>query len=76
MGIDIEKPFEAISLDPYEGTIEYIAVQYIVMGNVSEFREADISGVHASVASSHPMTDIKEDHYVIEISPIVLEWVI
>ena len=33
MGVDIEKPFETIPLEPYEGNIEYIAVQYIVIGN-------------------------------------------
>lgn len=32
MGVDIEKPFETMPLEPYEGNIEYIAAQYIVMG--------------------------------------------
>ena len=27
MGVDIEKPFETMPLEPYEGNIEYIAVQ-------------------------------------------------
>ena len=37
MGIDIEKPLETMPLEPYEGAIEYIAVQYIALGNVSVF---------------------------------------
>lgn len=73
-GIDIEKPFEAMPLEPYEGQIEYIAVQYIVMGNDTGFEESDVFGVHIGLADSHPMTDIAEDHFVIELAPITLKW--
>lgn len=76
MGVDIGKPFEAMPLDPYEGTIEYIAVQYIVMGNASDFERADVSGVHIGIADSHPCTDIDEEHFVIEIRPIKLKWTV
>ena len=76
MGVDIEKPFEAMSLEPYEGTIEYIAVQYIVMGDAAEFKSEDVHGVHIGIADSHPMTDIDEEHYVVEISPIRLKWAV
>ena len=76
MGIDIEKPFEAMPLEPFKGTIEYIAVQYIVMGNSSDFMETNILGVHIGIADSHPMTDIEEEHFVIELSPITLKWTI
>ena len=71
--MDIEKPFETMPLEPYEGAIEYIAVQYIVMGNVADFKNEDICSVHISIADSHPMTDIDEEHFVIEISPIKLK---
>ena len=76
MGVDIEKPFETIPLEPHEGSIEYIAVQYVVMGNRSDFKAAVVSGVNIGIADSHPMTDIEEEHFVIEISPIKLRWVI
>ena len=76
MGVDIEKPFETMPLEPYEGTIEYIAVQYIVMGNHSDFQAAVVSGVDIDIADSHPMTDIEEEHFIIEISPIKLKWTI
>ena len=87
MGVDIEKPFETMPLEPYEGNIEYIAVpyegnieyiavQYIVMGNAADFKSEDVYGVHISIADSHPMTDIDEEHYVIEISPIRLKWAV
>lgn len=76
-GIDIEKPFDTWPLDPDEdGYIEYITVQYVVMGDPLNFRETDISGVHICLAESHPMTDISDNHFVIEISPIKLKWTI
>ena len=74
MGVDIEKPFETMLLEPYEGTIEYIAVQYNVIGNAADFKSENVYGVHIGIADSHPMTDIDEEHYVIEISPIKLTW--
>ena len=74
-GIDIEKPFEIWPLDPdADGTILYPAVQYIVMGKEGDFRETDISGVRIGIADSHPMTDIRADHFVIELSPVKLKW--
>ena len=75
--IDIEKPFETWPLDPDpDGYIEYVSAQYIVMGRQCDFREADVSGVRITIADSHPVTDIPEDHFVIEISPIKLKWTI
>ena len=76
MGVDIEKPFETMPLEPYEGIIEYIAVQYIVMGKDNDFKSVDLNGVHIDIANSHPETDIDEDHYVTEISPIRLKWTV
>jgi len=74
MGIDIEKPFETMPLEPYEGIIEYIDVQYVVMGKADDFKSENIYGVHIDIADSHPMTDIDEEHYVIEVSSIKLKW--
>jgi len=54
----------------------FIAVQYIVMGNAADFKSEDVNGVHIGIADSHPMTDIDEEHYVIEISPIRLKWAV
>ena len=76
MGVDIEKPFETMPLEPSEGTIEYIAVQYIVIGNAAVFKSENVYGVHIGIADSHPMTGIDEEHYVIEISPIRLTWAV
>ena len=76
LGIDIAKPFETMPLEPYAGMIEYMAVQYVVMGMPDDFFATDVSGVQIGIADSHPTTDISEDHFVIEISPITLPWTI
>ena len=75
LGIDIEKPFETMPLEPDEkGYIEYIGVQYIVYGSPEGFNKTIIKSVRVDVTDSHPSTQIKEDHFVIEISPIRLRW--
>lgn len=75
MGIDIEKPFETMPLEPDEKqNIEYIAVQYIVFGDITHFKPTVISGVNVDIAESHPTTDIHDNHFVIEIFPIILKW--
>ena len=75
MGIDIEKPFEAMPLPPCpDGTIEYMGVQYIVIGTDEGFAETAVSGVNIVMAESYPYTDIEEEHFVIELAPITLKW--
>lgn len=77
LGIDVDKPFETMPLEPDgNGNIEYIGVQYICMGNKEGFIKALVSGIQLDIATSHPKTDIDQKHFVIEIYPIVLKWVI
>ncbi|MFQ8922892.1 MAG: hypothetical protein ACLR60_13435 [Clostridium paraputrificum] len=77
MGVDIEKPLEAMTLESdKKQNIEYISVQYFVIGDRGDFKKAMISGVNIDIAESHPSTDIKDNHFVIEIFPIILKWVI
>ena len=73
-GIDIEKPFEAIPVGPAEDLMIYSGVQYVVMGAADDFRETSVGGARVFITDSHPMTDITEDHFVIEVSPIYLKW--
>ena len=73
-GIDIEKPFEAMPIDPVNGLMLYSGVQYVVLGKAEGFKETDIGKVHVFVTDSHPITDLTEDHFVIEVAPIYLNW--
>ncbi|MDO5755579.1 MAG: hypothetical protein Q4P28_05040 [Tissierellia bacterium] len=57
------------------GLIDYICAQYIVFGNNKEFNSTRIGSVKIQLATSHPSTTIAEEHFVIEISPISLQWV-
>jgi hypothetical protein len=68
-GIDIEKPFEAMSLETDEkGITYYIGVQYVVFGTCSEDYLISIGEVDVRFAKSHPDTGIKEEHFVLEAS--------
>lgn len=77
MGVDITKLYESFPIEPEEdGTILYADAQYLVMGNKDNFRETEVEGVHISLADSYPYSDIAEEHFIIEISPIRLPWTI
>lgn len=76
MGVDIEKPFETLPLVPdQEGYLEYIGAQYIVFGENKGFEKKMIDLVHVDLTDWHPSTRIEEPHFVIEIQPIRLKWV-
>lgn len=77
IGVDIEKPFETVPLEPdKEGYIEYIGVQYIVLGSRNAFAPTMISDVKIDITESHPRTNVEGEHFVIELQPIRLKWVI
>lgn len=76
LGVDIEKPLETIPLEPDEkGNIEYLSAQYIVWGKSKDFVKTTIESVTVDIAKSHPETQIGVEHFVIEIYPIELKWV-
>jgi len=71
---DIEKPFETSPLEPDKnGKILYCACQYIVFGTCALEYSHKIDDVTFRVATSHPDTGIKEEHFVIEFFPVELE---
>lgn len=74
VGVDIEKPFETIPLEPDEtGHVDYIA-QYVLCGDPGGFEEMAMGPVHARIAESHPIVQLSEPYFVIEIAPIRLRW--
>ena len=76
LGVDIEKPFETMPLEPdRSGYIEYICSQYIVYGTPDDFIKMMVDSVCVDIAESHPATTIEGVHFVIEIYPIRLKWV-
>ena len=74
IGVDIEKPFETMPLEEKDGYIEYAAAQYIVMGSKEGLKESKVGDVTITLTDTHPTTDIEEEHFVLEIYPIVLKW--
>ena len=73
-GVDAEKPLEVIPIGPGNGMMFYSGAQYVVIGSSDGFRETAIGNVEAWITDAHPMTDVREDHFVIEVSPIRLKW--
>lgn len=63
LGVDIEKPFEAMPLEPDEnGYLEYCACQYVVFGSCPEDFTHRIGGVTFGRSDCHPNTKIDEEH--------------
>lgn len=74
LGVDIEKPFETVPLEPDEtGYIEYISAQYVVIGNPDDFDKTVVDSVTVDKTDSHPSTDVDKLHFVIEIYPVRLK---
>ena len=77
LGVEIEKPFETMPLDPDdEGIIEYIGAQYIVKGNCKDFQPYRVGDVRIDIAMDHPSSNISDDHFILEIFPVILKWTI
>ena len=38
------------------------------------FHRSAVSGVHIGIAESHPMTNVSDEHFVMELWPIRLRW--
>lgn len=69
LGVDIEKPFEVLPLDETADEMAYLAVQYVVIGSAEGFEETKVDDMEVFLTDSHPMTNIEEAHFVIEIVP-------
>ena len=70
-GVDIEKPFEVMSLEPDDnGMLDYIGVQYIVFGNFKNDNSYYIGDFNIKIADSHPDTGISDEHFVLEVIPM------
>ena len=70
-GVDIEKPFEVMSLESDEsGMRDYIGVQYIVFGTFSNDNSYYVGDFNIKIAYSHPDTGISDEHFVLEVIPM------
>lgn len=75
IGIDIEKPFETMPLEPDENeNIKYICGQYVVIGSSEGFQPHSVGDIGIDIAIGHPSTNISDEHFVIEIFNILLKW--
>ena len=72
-GVNIEKPFKVNLLEIKDDIIYYSEILYIVLGDKTKFKKAKIGKVKVELADSYPDTNIKENHYVIKLSPIAIQ---
>ena len=76
LGVDIEKPFEISPLEPDEkNMLEYCCCQYIVLGKCNSKYSYQIDNVEFRMATSYPNTGVADEHFVIELFPIWLEFI-
>ena len=71
-GVDIEFPFEVFPLAPEENDcdyIDYLGAQYLIAGSSDGFHKTEISGFVIDLATSHPASTWKEEHFIIQVFP-------
>lgn len=74
LGVDIEKPLETSPLEPgADGMLEYGACQYVVLGCCEEDYRHTVGGVEVRKARFYPTTGVEAEHFVLELSPILLK---
>ena len=77
LGIDIEKPFETSPLEPDEdGYLEYCICQYVAFGACSAEYHHRLGDVAFGLSTSHPNTGIDEQHFVLDVYPMRLKYVL
>lgn len=77
IGVDIQKPFEISPLEPdTNGILEYCTCQYIVFGKYQTFHSHKVENVEFRIATSFPDTSIDDEHFVLELYPIRLKYVV
>ena len=67
LGADIEKPFETFPLYAENGLVHFHGAQYVLFGSGADFENASVIGFEIAVTDSHPMTNIEDEHFVIEV---------
>ena len=61
-------------IEPHEGKILYLCVQYVVMGDPDDFKKTEVEGVIIDLADSHPYIEMDERFFVMELNEIKLDW--
>ena len=70
----LKKPLETSPLElGADGMMEYRACQYVVLGSCEENYRHTVGGVEVCKARFYPETGVKEEHFVLELSPIRLK---
>lgn len=70
-GVQIEKPFEVMSIALDESNeVCYLSIQYVLFGVCPKDFSFSHGDFEIQLANSHPSTEISEAHFVIEVFSI------
>ena len=54
-GVNIERPFEVfLPSDPIDGYMDYWGVQYLIVGDCSDFQDTKVGDISIFVTEHHP----------------------
>ena len=66
-GVNIERPFEVfLPSDPIDGYMDYWGVQYLIVGDYSDFQDTKVGDISIFVTEHHPTATYEGEHFVIE----------
>ena len=66
-GVNIERPFEVfLPSDPIDGYMDYLGVQYLIVGDCSDFQDTKVGDISIFVTDIHPTATYEGKYFVIE----------
>lgn len=67
LGVNIERPFEVFLLieDHDNGYMDYPIVQYLMVGNSSDFKKTKVGNIEIDICDCHPSATYKGEYFII-----------
>ena len=68
LGVNIERPFEVLlPIEDHEnGYMDYPIVQYLIVGNPSDFKKTKIGSIEIGISDCHPTATYEGEHFIID----------
>lgn len=67
LGVNIERPFEVFLPieDHNNGYMDYPIVQYLMVGNSSDFKKTKVGNIEIGICDCHPTATYKGEYFII-----------
>ncbi len=68
LGVNIERPFEVfLPIEDHDnGYMDYPIVQYLMVGNSSDFKETKVGNIEIGICDCHPTATYKGEYFIID----------